>query len=164
MTEESRTERVPIGVPTLLILAAFILAGCSAYAWWNRTQARVERLVRPMLIDPASAVIELSPGSSPEQGVICGTVNGRNRLGAYTGATPFIVVTPREDDLSWRVRLPSSVLGQEPAQISACCMSLRAAGLRDEVSDVLLESIRLSCDVLSPPVLHRWSPGPAQGG
>lgn len=44
-----------------------------------------------VLNDPSSARIdEVQPGLAPDS--ICGSVNAKNRMGAYVGATPFLVV------------------------------------------------------------------------
>ena len=48
-----------------------------------------KREVRKSLIDPDSAKFE-TVFESQSSGAVCGFVNGKNRMGAYVGATPFV--------------------------------------------------------------------------
>ena len=48
-----------------------------------------KREVRRNMIDPSSAQFE-SVREMPQSGAVCGFVNGKNRMGAYAGANPFV--------------------------------------------------------------------------
>lgn len=103
-----------------IALAATLLAGClatqlpaervAAANYGPPPPANYEALVRAKLsrslLDPYSAVFEFTgpPRKSyttsdyrisfPETfgWAVCGTLNAKNRMGAYTGATPFLIM------------------------------------------------------------------------
>lgn len=73
----------------LLILAIFlpILSACDNIP---SSENKAKKIVSAVLIDPDSAKFEsISPGL--KEGGFCGYVNGKNRMGGYAGASPFIV-------------------------------------------------------------------------
>ena len=49
---------------------------------------KVEGHIRSQMIDPESARFENVEEKRP--GLVCGNVNGKNRLGGYTGSQPFV--------------------------------------------------------------------------
>lgn len=61
------------------------------YALTTRNKADIVRQVRDKLIDGESARWRW-PLHQTEFGTYCGWVNAKNRLGAYTGWTPFMVI------------------------------------------------------------------------
>jgi hypothetical protein len=71
------------------------LAAIAAIGIWWRGQARREAIevVRADLFDPESARFT-DVAAHTIDGVVhvCGTVNGKNRLGAYVGRTRFIAM------------------------------------------------------------------------
>jgi hypothetical protein len=68
-----------------MLIAVASLAACDRVP--GTQEWRVRRDVSKALIDPASARIEITHKAGS---TICGTVNGKNRMGAYAGSTPFI--------------------------------------------------------------------------
>lgn len=80
--------RKVIGLGVLLVL----IAAGGLYAWSAHLSptARAKAVVKSGLYDPNSAVFERVV-HVPGAGVTCGFVNGKNRYGAYVGATAFIV-------------------------------------------------------------------------
>lgn len=76
------------------LVAALAAAGAyAALVWWPREQMR--EAVREHLLDPESARFgQLFRGRA--DGVICGTVNARNRMGGYAGQTRFVLFPDRD--------------------------------------------------------------------
>jgi hypothetical protein len=68
-----------------IVLAVVSLTACDRVP--GTPEWRMRREVSKMLIDPSSARIEITHRSGSS---VCGTVNGKNRMGAYAGGTPFI--------------------------------------------------------------------------
>lgn len=66
-------------VGIVLCVAAFV-AGCS--------ESKAKDAVKELLIDPESAQFS---NVESKNGVTCGFVNSRNRMGGYVGKTPFMV-------------------------------------------------------------------------
>lgn len=64
----------------LLSLAVVSLAGCA--------EAEAKNEVRKALIDPGSAEFN---SVSTKNGIVCGLVNSKNRMGGYVGFRGFIV-------------------------------------------------------------------------
>lgn len=76
------------------IIAACALGACASMAvvasWWISPAHRVEQRVRQHLFDPDSAQFSgVTWNAKKEAG--CGTVNAKNRMGGYTGATHFVI-------------------------------------------------------------------------
>lgn len=68
------------------IAAAFALTACTEE---SARKVRAEDAVKAILNDPGSATFEnVQPGKTERH--ICGTVNAKNRMGAYVGRTPFV--------------------------------------------------------------------------
>lgn len=74
--------RVQIG---MLVGAALCLQGCDLVP--GTTEFRARSAVSRAMIDPSAARVEISRKNAQ---AVCGAVNGKNRMGAYAGATPFI--------------------------------------------------------------------------
>lgn len=68
--------------PAALATVAIIISGCSNAA---------EEAVRQELIDPSSAEFRKVEACSGDSSITRGEVNGKNRVGAYTGFEPFFV-------------------------------------------------------------------------
>lgn len=68
----------------ILRTAALLFVGLSGC---ERIPGTMKHEVASHLIDPTSAKIEVTHKTSD---LTCGLVNGKNRMGAYAGATPFI--------------------------------------------------------------------------
>lgn len=67
-------------------IAALSLAACTEE---SAKKVRAEDAVKAFLNDPGSATFEnVQPGKTDRH--ICGTVNAKNRMGAYVGKTPFV--------------------------------------------------------------------------
>jgi hypothetical protein len=95
-----------------LILAIFasVLTGCD---YLPTSENKAKKIVAGGLIDPESARFE-SISAGLKEGGLCGFVNGKNRMGGYAGASPFIVnvqtgeleigqaPVKREDFKQWR--------------------------------------------------------------
>jgi hypothetical protein len=67
-------------------LAALMTTACEQLPG---AENEAKREVRKSLIDPDSAKFE-SVHVNPNSGAVCGFVNGKNRMGAYAGSSPFV--------------------------------------------------------------------------
>lgn len=72
-------------VGSVLVAAA---TGGGFYAWKQWPTWRVERAVADAMIDPTSVLFR---GVSVVDGIACGQVNSKNRMGAYVGYTDFAI-------------------------------------------------------------------------
>ena len=71
-----------------LVVAAVVLAavsGCGPLPGSAKGKAR--HAILEMVFDPGAAKIAFIRQT---KSAVCGTVNGKNRMGAYVGATPFV--------------------------------------------------------------------------
>jgi hypothetical protein len=102
-----------------LMGAAFVaVAGCDYVP--GTPQARARSALSGYLYDPAAAKISVLHASPS---ALCGTVNGKNRLGGYVGAQPFLLTdgdrpvvfdgTPSVSDYRVWSSAPKSPDGQE---------------------------------------------------
>lgn len=73
----------------LICVGAVALTGCDKLPGTAKNKAATA--VRAMTFDPAAAKIAFTT-ETPQ--AVCGTVNGKNRMGAYVGATPFVYFKP----------------------------------------------------------------------
>jgi hypothetical protein len=76
----------------LVVGLACLSAACDRVPGTPQNRARVA--LKPYLIDPSSAKIEIIKASAES---VCGTVNAKNRMGAYVGAMPFVVESKYSD-------------------------------------------------------------------
>ena len=67
-------------------LAVSLLASCSWIS--NSAQSKAESVLKNLLKDPSSAQYE---DVDQKGDVVCGFVNSKNALGAYTGFAPFYI-------------------------------------------------------------------------
>lgn len=81
----------------LICLAAVALAGCQYIPGtdWQRV-AKAKDAAAAVLIDPSSA--QFRRVEMGRNGIVCGEINGKNRMGAYVGFARF-VATPDGDVL-----------------------------------------------------------------
>lgn len=69
---------------TAAILTSTLLSACDRIPGTAQNAAR--SALSQMMFDPGAAKIEFTTETDE---AVCGTVNGKNRMGAYVGATPF---------------------------------------------------------------------------
>lgn len=67
------------------LIAALVLTGCDKVPGTPKNKAATA--LKSMAFDPSAAKIAFVT-ETPH--AVCGTVNGKNRMGAYVGAAPFI--------------------------------------------------------------------------
>lgn len=90
----------------LAFVALLALTGCT------REQDRAEQAAADLLIDPESA--KFRKVENRGGGVWCGEINGKNRMGAYSGYNPFMatvigsdyahaVILSEVDDITFKV-------------------------------------------------------------
>lgn len=145
--------RIALGIFAVLAIAYFVVS--------YRAEFMVKRLVTSALIDPTSPIVEVDEDSSWRDGVICGSVNAKNRLGAYTGAVPFMVTTPIENSDTWGLHIPNAALSDDVGRIGACCSALRASGRAVQAESTTQRAIDEHCRALTPAPLHRaMAPSP----
>jgi len=101
-------------VKRLVIGLAIVCAGCEGDA---------ERLVRGSLVDPDSAQFS---EVVTRDGVTCGLVNSKNRIGGYTGRQIFIVKDGRV--LFGRNDGYAAALRNAPCSVEALTVSVRQIG------------------------------------
>jgi hypothetical protein len=65
--------------------AIVCLSGCDRIP--GTSQSKAATSIRSGMFDPGAAKITFS---NETHHAVCGTVNGKNRMGAYVGATPFL--------------------------------------------------------------------------
>ena len=85
--------------------------------------AMVQESVRRDLVDPASAQFGPIIANNHKDGKVytCGFVNAKNRMGGFTGDTPFMVVlSPNRDNPAGRALLPGP---NDPRSVIAVCRS-----------------------------------------
>lgn len=94
--------KVVVAVAVIATVAVFALVVPGAV----RTH-KAKGIIAEQLIDPSSAQFRRMTASA-DGGVVCGEVNGKNRLGAYTGFTRFWVnadgfarLQPQDSDLDF---------------------------------------------------------------
>ncbi|WGM40989.1 hypothetical protein [Caulobacter sp. NIBR1757] len=73
------------GCIVIAAILALTLPACDLIPGTPRNQAR--EALRGMMFDPGAAKIEFVAETAD---AVCGTVNGKNRMGAYVGASPFV--------------------------------------------------------------------------
>lgn len=73
----------------LKISLALIFISISGCKYMPTPENKAKQAVADVLIDPDSAKFE-SISEGAKEGDYCGFVNGKNRVGAYAGASPFI--------------------------------------------------------------------------
>lgn len=95
--------------------------------------AEAEAEVARALIDPASAQFaELRLASANGRDVLCGNVNGKNRLGGYAGFTAFTAI--KEASAGIRVSLANHPVGH--AQALPCMPLTDPASQKDPLAAV----------------------------
>jgi len=74
----------------ILVVAAIIAAVVTAYWYFSsyRPKSVATEYIAKLLLDPESA--KFQNVRFVDGGTVCGEVNGKNLLGAYTGFTPFV--------------------------------------------------------------------------
>lgn len=73
------------------IVAACLLSGCDQLPGTHTyAEGEAQSAVASLLIDPASAEFR---SVTSFDGAVCGEVNPKNRMGAYTGFSRFVVTT-----------------------------------------------------------------------
>jgi hypothetical protein len=76
---------------SLLLAAAAAAAGCDKIPGTQSfAEEKAKRAVAEQLLDPASALFR---NVVSEAGKVCGEVNAKNKMGAYTGFSRFVVDT-----------------------------------------------------------------------
>ena len=81
-----------------LIVVIPLLASCEFIpGTTSHSQAKAKRAAAEELIDPSSAQFR---NIRSQDGIVCGEINGKNRMGAYVGFTRFYVLTR-----DWRASL-----------------------------------------------------------
>lgn len=129
---------------------------------WSLFRRNSETALRGRLIDPDSARIEWTYGftygdwkpmlSRPIEGYwTCGSINARNRMGGYTGATSFVVVVDSNgsveyvemgeardfDFLTLQCNKSAHLLPPPQAELAAISASGAAAGAGSSLADEL---------------------------
>lgn len=99
-----------------IVFLASVTVGCGAVH-------DAEEIVKEELIDPTSPLFsDVSKG----EGVVCGLVNSKNRLGAYVGKKPFIVADKRviwESDSDFYEEFDKCSLDSSVAMLSSMTSS-----------------------------------------
>jgi hypothetical protein len=72
-----------------LFAAAILISGCDSQV------SAAKQAVADSLIDPGS--VQYRNVASYSEGVVCGEVNAKNRMGGYTGFRRFVYNGPRKD-------------------------------------------------------------------
>lgn len=78
----------------LLAVVAALLASWLTWSVWGKGASevgRAQKLAAAELIDPSSAQFRNVRVSKYLDRTVCGEINGKNRIGAYTGFTEFVV-------------------------------------------------------------------------
>jgi hypothetical protein len=70
-------------------------------------KAKVDKRLTEIMNDPDSRKVTFSSASD---GIVCGTVNGKNKFGGYTGPQPFFATFLMSDDLRELTIVPPSDL------------------------------------------------------
>ncbi|MFQ6404738.1 hypothetical protein ACIDE9_08230 [Methylophilus sp. 'Pure River'] len=94
---KNKASKLPYGSVILflsVVAAAYFFVSFKFPLSGNSREA--EKVVLQYLNDPDSAKIE-DTHSGQDPSVTCGTVNAKNRMGAYTGKTPFVYDNKTKD-------------------------------------------------------------------
>ena len=80
-----------------VVVVLALAAGLGAWAWWGGYvhTYQAQQQVRAAMLDPDSARFANVKYHQRTRNT-CGYVNGRNRMGGYTGNTPFILLSDGE--------------------------------------------------------------------
>jgi hypothetical protein len=80
-----------MSVPTSLMSVAWMAVSLTAATANDALIERAKKDVLRKLLDPASARFsDLNAKEKDGRGIVCGTVNAKNRFGGYDGAKPFL--------------------------------------------------------------------------
>jgi len=76
----------------IFLIFAILVSGLTGCDYLPTSENKAKKIVSEALIDPDSAKFR-SISAGLHEGEFCGYVDGKNRMGGYAGATPFIVNT-----------------------------------------------------------------------